>query len=367
VAASMWESIHEYQEKYSCATIDDTLKHLLNRDSDKSSGGEPDGGIEAHLVSKLKEKDEYLFVQQDKLIELFNQMICPICKQAYTYNPKLVDKFDHLLVITLCCNNGHLYKWYNSDLDTTTSAFKVNVSVPSAFLLCGIGFSCNKEISKTLKTGAIGKKRYYKVIQKQLIKPLVHNEYLIQQAAIFDSLQSRKIKLVFDAQYDSLQQNSKQSFWCSMIFLDYATRKVIDVIHIMRPRSATESASREAQTFQIFMEKISSTLNMEEFIHDADNAVQRAIKKFKLQDQYEWSTNGPITKQIKKDSTLLCNKYSNLKDKASCLPKHWLKCLKSSHDHPNLFMAQLFNCILHWSCTHKFCERIMAKKQMYTA
>lgn len=363
VSASVWELIRNYQAKYSCATVDDTLIHLLNRDCVESLGGEPDAGIEPNLVSKSNEKDEYLFVQRDKLIELFNQMICPICKQAYTYNSKLVDKSDHLLVVALRCVNGHQYKWYNSDLDTRTSAFKINVAIPSAFLLCGIGFSRYAEISKILKSGAIDKKRYYKNIQKQLVKPLVHNEYLIQQAAIFDSLKSRKIKLVFDARYDSPQRKSKQGFWCSMIFLDYATRKVIDVVHITRPRSATKSASREAQAFQIFMEKISSNLQVEEYIHDADNAVRGAIKKIKLQDQYEWSTNGPITKQIKKDFKPLCQKYSDLKDKASHLPKHWLKCLKSSHDHPNLFMARLFNCVSHWSGTHEYCKVLWPKSK----
>ena len=137
----IWDQICNYQAKYSCDTIKDALVHLLDRDHDSSIGGEPDANVKAHLVSKSKEKDEYLFVQRDKLIELFNQMICPICKQSYTYNSELVDKSDHLFIVALCCINGHLQKWYNSDLDTRTSAFKINVAIPSAFLLCSIGFS----------------------------------------------------------------------------------------------------------------------------------------------------------------------------------------------------------------------------------
>jgi hypothetical protein len=239
-------------------------------------------------------------------------------------------------------------------------------AVPSKLILQflpRVGFARYKEISKLLCSGHISKSKFYKVIQKQQVKPIVHSYYQNEQKRIIASLKSKPIKLAFDSRYDSPQRKAKQGFWCSMVFMDHATEQIIDVVHTARPRSESKSTSHEVHSFQIFTEKFDKQLNIIEYIHDADIGVSGAVDKFKKSYQYDWRAEGPNANDLKRAFTPLTHQHKELKDKMLRLPKHWLKCLKSSHDNPMLFLARLFNCVCHWSGNHKHCKELWPKSK----
>jgi hypothetical protein len=51
---------------------------------------------------------------------------------AILHAQRIVDKKDHLIVANLVCKSGHEFKWYNSDLQQESSAFKINTAIPAA-------------------------------------------------------------------------------------------------------------------------------------------------------------------------------------------------------------------------------------------
>ncbi|XP_071827646.1 uncharacterized protein [Apostichopus japonicus] len=318
-----------------------------DRDSDETPVFEPNQpkqDTQPFIDSCVKE--DKIIVWVSKIEELLKQVhgeTCPnpSCQRMLGYQNTFTG--SGLKVTWSCCEGHSPGQWFSQPL--FNRMYAGNLLIASGVILSGNSLMKMTHFFKTIGLKSITKDTFYRT-QRLYVAPVVDNFWQGMQQGILSAYGDQQVVLAGDGRCDSPGHSAQ---YCSYVFTDEATKKVLHVEVVDVREVGGKSPNMEKMAFERGMDFLMKQIKVEELVTDAHTQISAAMKNsVKFQDvthQHDvWHGAKSIARKIKKASRLRENRV--LQSWLPSIRNHfWFSSKTSNRD--DVRMKATFLGILH--------------------
>ena len=236
------------------------------------------GGRSVDSFAKMAGKEKVI-VTLDKLLEVFggscDEKSCDRQRQVWHKSQ------GGVVIIGFSCGGGHGGVWESSDVlvqkERGQKVYVNTVLLAASILLSGNNFSKTSLLSRCLNLGFISSSTFGR-IQKLYAIPAIQGFWNDMKKVVHEVMNDGNVVLSGDGRNDSPGFSAQ---YCVYSLMEAVTKVIVDLEVKDKRETGGSSTVMEVAALKTLLERLLTTMNIEELTTDASSSVIAMVRKLK--------------------------------------------------------------------------------------